>query len=76
MSTKCKTIFAAASFRNSSAQFFKNLRGVLTLVSSAIVLPTYNSTFHSLLKDVLRERLTLFVFTPLMLFRPMIILKL
>jgi len=36
VSTKCKTIFAAASFRNSSAQFFKSLRVILTLVSSAM----------------------------------------
>ena len=47
VSTKCKAIFAGASFRNSSAQFFR-LRGVLTLVSFPIFLSTYSSTSHCL----------------------------
>ena len=59
---ECKTIFAAARFRKSSAQFFKNLRGILTLVSSAIALSTYNSSSHSLLETVLRECLTFLFF--------------
>jgi len=62
VSTKCKAIFAAASFHNSSAQFFKNLCGILTLVGSAIVLSTYNSTSHSFLWTILRACLTLLFF--------------
>ena len=40
VSTKCNAIFVVASFRNSSAQFVLNLRGVLTLLSCPIVLST------------------------------------
>jgi len=38
VSTKGEVIFAAATFRNSSAQFFLSLRGVLTSVRCPIVL--------------------------------------
>jgi len=49
VSTKCKAIFAVASLRNSSAQFFKPvMHGVLTSVSCPIVLSTYSSTSHCL----------------------------
>jgi len=47
VSTKCKVIFAAASFRDSSAQFL-SLRGGQNLVSCPIVLSTYSSTSYCL----------------------------
>ena len=68
VSTKCKVIFAAASFRNSAAQFC--LRGVLTLVSCPIVLSTYMST-SPCLKQFCES-----VFSPLTLLWTLIILKL
>jgi len=70
VSTKGKVMFAAASFRNSSAQFFLSLRGVLTLVSCPIVLSSFSSNSHCL------KQFCESVFSPLMLFSRLIILKL
>jgi len=48
--TKCKAIFAVASFRNSSAQFYKAylVCGVLTLGSCPMIFSTYSSTSRCL----------------------------
>jgi len=69
VNTECKVIFAAASFRNSAAQFL-SLRGVLTLESSPIILSTYISTSHCL------KQFCESVFSPLTLLWTSIILKL
>jgi len=61
VSTKCKVIFAVASFRNLSAQFL-SLSGVLTLVSCPLALSKYSSTSHCL------KQFCESVFSPLMLF--------
>jgi len=57
--SKCKAVFALASFHNSSAQFL-SLRGVVTLVSCPIVIVSIQ-VYCSLLERVLRECLP-FVF--------------
>jgi len=56
----CKAVFALASFHNLSAQFL-NLRGVLTLISSSIVVVSL-LVYFSLLGRVLRECLTFVLF--------------
>ena len=74
VSTKCKALFAVVSFRNTSAQVFVSLRDVLTLVSCPIVLSTYSCTAHCLKKFL--QVSNFLVFSPLMLFWLLIILKL
>ena len=49
-----QTVFALASFHDSSAQFFKSLHGALTLVSRPIVVVILQ-VYFSLLQRVLRE---------------------
>ena len=52
--SKCKAVFPGASFHNSPAQFFKSLRGVLTLVTCPIVVVNLQ-VYFSLTERVLRE---------------------
>jgi len=47
VNTECKTIFAVASFHNSSGQFLQNLRDVLNVASLSEVVSTYKSTYFS-----------------------------
>jgi len=70
--SKCKAVLALASFHNSSAQFL-SLRGVLTERCPMVVvnLPIYFSLFERVLQ-VSNFR----VFSPLLIFWPLSILKL
>jgi len=51
--SKCKAVFAVASFHDSPAQLFKSLPGVLTLVSCPIVVVNLQ-VYFSLTERVLR----------------------
>ena len=76
VSTKCKVqsnIFAVQSFRNSPAQCFKPA-WYSNLVICLIVLLTFRSTCHCLKQ--FREGVEFLVSSPLMIFWPLIILKL